>query len=258
MLNNSNSIINNKLYEEGISNSFSSYVYLDSQKPFMLFALDNANTDVKDKFMNVLNSSFEEIKENGINKFEYSNILKSFEISNSTAGESIDFAVNTLVELSTYWAVSGRTDYYSLYDDTFEALINDENQVILKRLADKISDPENSALVSAVPKPGLAEEIDGERYNYLAEMKAKMTDEEIEAMVEDTKAYNDWNNNPVHNNNVSIKPEQLPEPVPYPVAEVKKLGCISSYSSEISKDVGKYSLKFDIGSIKQEDLYYIG
>lgn len=258
MLNNSNSVINNKLYKEGISNSFSCYVYLDSQKPFMLFALDNANTDVKDKFMNVLNSSFEEIKENGINKSEYSNILKSFEISNSTAGESIDFAVNTLVELSTYWAVSGRTNYYSLYDDTFEALVNDENQVILKRLADKISDPKNSALVSAVPKPGLAEEIDEERYNYLAEMKANMTDEEIEVMVEDTKAYNEWNNNPVHNNNVSIKPEQLPEPTLYPAAEVKKLGSISSYSSEISKDVGKYSLKFDIGSIKQEDLYYIG
>ena len=256
ILNNDNSVIDKNLKEAGIIGSFSCDADFYSAKPLICFSLSNVNADIKDKFMSVIKASIKEISENGLGK-SYENVLKSLEINDALETESIEFSVNSAVNLACYWVASGKTDFFELSNKAFEELKADGSQQNAKELFKTLLEPENSALVAVVPKPGLAEEIEDERMQYLEDLKASMSDEEINKMIEDTKAYNEWNSKPIHNNNVSIKPNQLPEPEDYAEVNVKTLGAVESYSSQINNEVGRYSILFDASSVKQEDLYFL-
>ncbi len=254
MLNSDTSPINQKLQENGIYGSFNSSIVLDSYKPFIMFELDNTEADVREEFMDIVKESLEEISENGVGDL-YDNILKSVEISDLQQDESSTFGIDSAYTLSAYWAVTGKTDIFDLDNKVFEELKNDSGQTELKKLAKGLLEPENSALTATVPKPGLAEEIDSEREAYLAEMKSNMSDAEINEMIQETNEYNEWVDASLSNDNVSIEPVQLPEPTEYADVSIKTLGSVTSYSSEIEKSAGNYSVVFDISNIEQEDLY---
>ena len=256
VLSSDSSGLSRKLQDAGIYNSFGCFIYTDSYKPFMTFNLYNADPEIREDFMDIVKDSLKEITENGAGT-SYDYIMKNLEISESLQSENYDFGVNSAVLLSQYWAVTGKTDRFDIESKVFDEMKADKDQTIIKELAARLLEPENSAIVATVPKPGLAEEIDNERTEYLADMKENMSDAEIQTMVEETAEYNEWNANPVHNNNVSISPDQLPEPEAYPDVDVKTLGDVTNYSVEIERSVGKYSLAFDVSSIKQEDLYYL-
>ncbi len=256
VLSSNSSVLTRKLQEAGIYNSFGCSVVIDSYKPFMTFELYNANPEIREDFMNIVKDSLNEIAENGAGT-SYDNIMKNIEISESLQSESSSFGVNSAVLLSVYWAVTGETDLFDIDSEVFDEMKDDKNQTIIKELASRLLEPDNSALTATVPKPGLAEEINNERTEYLEDMKENMSDEEIEAMVEETEEYNQWNENTVQNNNVSISPDELPEPEEYPDVDVKTLGDVTNYSVEIERSVGRYSLAFDAGSVEQEDLYYL-
>ncbi|MCC8015695.1 MAG: insulinase family protein [Eubacterium sp.] len=254
MLNSDSSLINQRLQEKGIYGSFGASMEIGGSKPFIAFSLYNTEPDVREDFMNIVTDSLNEISENGVGDL-YNNILKSAEITDLLQDESTTFGIDSSIELSQYWAVTGKTDIFELENKAFEELKNDSSQTELKRLIKSLLNPENSALTAAVPKPGLAEEIDSEREAYLAEMKANMTEAEIEEMINETKEYNEWVNNSVSNNNVSIDPEQLPEPKEDNDVSIKTLGSVTSYSSEVEKSAGSYTVIFDVSNIAQEDLY---
>ena len=62
----------------------------------------------------------------------------------------------------------------------------------------------------------MAEAHDQALADYLVEMKANMTDEEITAMVEETAAFNEWNAEEQPNNDFLISPADLPDPAAAP------------------------------------------
>lgn len=256
VLNTNSSVLNRKLQEAGIFNSYSCSVTIDSYKPFMTFDLYNTNPEMRDDFMNVIKETLKEISENGAGS-SYDNIMKNIEISESLQSESSDFGVNSAVLLSGYWAATGKTDMFDIDMKAFDEMKADKNQIIVKDLASKLLKAENSAVVATVPKPGLAEEIDSERNEYLADMKENMSEAEIQNLIDETEEYNKWNSTPIHNNDVSIDPEQLPGPEEYPEVNVKTLGNVTNYSVETERNVGKYSLMFDVSTVEQEDLYYL-
>lgn len=257
VFNSENSIIRNNLNEAGIYNSFNCTVSLDSAKAFINFGLYNGDDSIKNQFKDVIDNSLKYIGENG-EPYAYTSEFKAMEISDALARENFDFGVNSALNLSIYWAETGKTDVFELENNVFNKLLNDKNQTELKRLATKISKPERSAFVTVIPKPGMAEEINAEREKYLSDMKANMSEAEINKMIEDTKAYNEWNNNPVHFNNIAIKPSELPSVSERPQVTASNINGIESYSSVVDKNVGAYSIRFSIDKIKQEDLYYLG
>lgn len=74
-----------------------------------------------------------------------------------------------------------------------DALYADGQQLTVRQMALNLLTPRRSALVTNVPTPGMAEAHDQALADYLVEMKANMTGEEITAMVEETAAFNEWN-----------------------------------------------------------------
>lgn len=256
MLNSGGSPLERKLKEAGINNAFNCNVNMEGSKPYICFELYNTNEDVKKQFENVVKETLKEVSQKGLGE-EYENTLTSSEITENLSKEDYDFGINSALTLSVYWAATGKTDIYDLDTEVFNELKADKTMSEVKRLAGSLLDPENSALVATVPKPGLADEIDSEREEYLSQMKEKMSEEEINALVKETEEYNKWSNESISNDNVSISPQQLPEPEDLENVSVTKSGEVTNYYAEAGNGIGSYSLIFDGGTISKEDLYYL-
>ncbi len=257
MFNNNNSIFNKKLSESDIQGSFYSSVDLYDAKPYITFSLNNTEGEYRDAFFDLVIESLEYIEQNGVGAAEYSNVLKSDDISSALGGESMDYPIDSLITVSIYWANTGKTDLFVQTDKASDELKSDTSQSMLKALTSELLSPDNSALVVVEPKPGLAEEIEAERRAYLDNMKASMTPEEINDLVEETNEFNKWNEISAPNDNVVITPDELPEPEQTNSVKTAQTEGFKSYSYTIDKNVGEYSLNFDASSIEQEDLPYL-
>ena len=50
-------------------------------------------------------------------------------------GETPHLGFHLSEDIGRFWSLTGRTDYYSLYEQSFETFSEDREQAILKRLA---------------------------------------------------------------------------------------------------------------------------
>ena len=110
--------------------------------------------------------------------------------------------------------------------------------------------PAASALVVTEPVPGLAEQMEEEKEQYLKEKLASMTAAEQKQLIEQTAAFHDWNSRERSNMDFLIGPGELPEPPESSPFTKRQWGTITCYTSPApSRDVGSYQLYFDISGI---------
>lgn len=257
MLSGNNSVFNKRLIESGIQGNFYCDVNMLDAKPYIVFSLSNTEGEYRDAFLKLVKECIDYTVLNGVGDAEYSNVLKSSEISSAMEGESIDYPINSLITASIYWSDTGDTDYFEQNEKAVAELKADTAQSILRSLVSELESPDNSALVVVEPRQGMVEEIEAERAEYLAKLKASMTADEINELVEETHRFNEWNEISAPNDSVSITPDELPEPDVPKEAKTRQTDGIKIYSYVIDKNVGDYSLRFDAGSIKQEELFYL-
>ena len=92
------------------------------------------------------------------------------------------------------WANTGSVNYYNNLIQNLNSITNKIGDRYLEDLNTKyIQNNNHAALVLTVPEPGLTEQLAEQHQVYLAELKASMSEEEIEKIVSDTQAYNEWN-----------------------------------------------------------------
>ena len=115
-------------------------------------------------------------------------------------------------DIGRFWSLTGRTDYYSLYERTFTHFSADQEQSILRRLAKQVLNPPSAVLSAAIPVPGLAEALEQERDRWLREKKASMSPKELQALIRETEDFKKWSAQDKSCLDFLIQPEQLPEP----------------------------------------------
>lgn len=108
------------------------------------------------------------------------------------------------------------------------------------------------------PVPGLAEQLEEEKEQYLNEKLASMTAAEQKQLIEETAAFHDWNSRQRSNMDFLIRPQELPEPAKPCSFTKRQRGTITCYTSPSpSRGVGSYQLYFDISRIEKDDLNYL-
>lgn len=108
------------------------------------------------------------------------------------------------------------------------------------------------------PVPGLAEQLEEEKEQYLNEKLASMTAAEQKQLIEETAAFHDWNSRQRSNMDFIIRPQDLPEPAKPCSFTKRQWGTITCYTSPSpSQGVGSYQLYFDISRIEKDDLNYL-
>lgn len=259
MLSRDNSVLNQNLREAGISDPVSAEMNLYEEKPMFAFVMQNTDQDKSQILKEVVEQTLTQISRSGIDRDLVDASLKDLEISGYTVMDNQTFFPDELLPaVSVQWAVQGQTDALQKKQSALSDLQADTEQKLIRQFSDRFLNAERSALVTTVPKPGLAEEIEQKQADYLADMKASMTEKELKKMIQDTQEFNEWNAFEQANSDFTISVKDLPDPEPPAEVNVTDLDGITSYTSPTEqKKVSSNRIYLDTGSIKQEDLHYI-
>ena len=257
LMNQLGSPLYNLRMERGIENDVSVGVRMDFAKPVLVFSMDYADPGQKDDLKSLAEDALGQVAAEGFDPAMLEMVMKMEErdskLTRNATGVGVGIVSNFLVQ----WARSGDPNFYRVYDQALSALYADSQQQTVRQMALDLLTPRRSALVTNVPTPGLAEEHDRALADYLVEMKANMTDEEIAAMVEETAAFNAWNAEEKPNNDFLISPADLPDPT-QPEWTKADVDGVTVYRGENElSGVGQYTVYFDLSGMSREDLEYL-
>lgn len=258
-LNQSTSVLNQALYDAGLMSQVSAYVSTDSAKPHLVFAVGNANPEDSAAFKAAVDDTLASIQAYGVDSYDLESYIKISELNDYAALQSSTAVVDGVIpSLLMKWTHTGKTDYLPESQRVFEEIAADADQTIFRSLAGELLRCEHSAMVTTVPKPGLAEERLAQQEAYLAEMKASMTPEELEQMVADTLAFDAWNDTKVSSSDFIIPVSDLPDPAPLPAfRKEEKDGAVYYTAAAENGNVAFNMVRFDTSAVPQEDLYYL-
>ncbi len=224
---------------------------------FTATSIDEAD---KDTFKQICDDALAALLADGVNEEVLHAMVVSKQFSDLMSLDSSSVYLNIVQTMVVYWTIFADRDAWTLAAD-FESNMTDYMTVEnLNEVARKYwSDLDTKVLAVTVPAPGLKEEKDAALRAKLDEMKAAMTPEEVEALVEQTKAYNAF----VEESNAVTMPEELnalsvetlPEEISYKEASETSVNGIRLITSEVDTPLIYISFQTDTSAIPFEDLF---
>ena len=258
LLNMNSSPMNQRLIEKDIQNPVYASIDTYCAKPILQFQMYYANEDQMQELKELVQETLQEVAEDGLAPEMMDAVLKQQKLSSVMLLDSDNAGVNIAPVIANDWVRTGRTDYYQQFDKVLSELAADTEQTEIRSAANAILEPRRSALVASIPSPGLAEEHDAELEQYLTDLKASMTPEEIDQMVEDTASFNEWNESEIPNNDFMIDPEILPDPEKLDTYTVSEKDGVTLYTGTVdSETAGRYRVYFDLTGMEREDIEYL-
>ncbi len=220
------------------------------------FTLDDADPEQAGAFKEAVLETLSEAAEQGLPDSVIESTLHTLRLRKALYPERTNIGAQGMTAGLVWFMLSGRTDYYELEKQAEESMREENAGVRVKALCKKLSEAKATCFVSAVPKPGLAEEILGEHEQYLQEMKDAMTDEELDAMISRTQEFDEWNASVMTNSDYLIDPASLPDPEKdAPVTCTASEG-ITLYSAPAElRGAAGHKLYFDTSALAKEDLF---
>ena len=258
LLNSGDSLFQTNLRAAGLG-SASVDLYIDTLKPFLLFQLAGANPEDAPAFRQAVEDTLNTICADGLDEALIQRTLKIGRFSQYLTQESSTMAVDLyFTDIMTYWASTGSTDFFLRQQQYLGEMAGPEGSGMLKQLARTLLDCADTALVTTVPQPGLAEELDARREEYLARKKAGMSPQQLEQLIQDTLAYDQWSQEEVTNSDFTIPVSDLPDPAPLPEFSRQTEEGITFYTADGGTEGIAYNrLLLDASALPQEDLPYL-
>ena len=224
------------------------------------FNASNVNPEDAELFVETVNSSLREIAENGFSQDLVDAEMASLFLSTALVGESAQAGINIVESISYLNALTGNPFRYL---ESVEALekIDEWNQqgLLAGAITDWLLDKETTALVTTYPDPGKQEEKQEALKAKLAEIKAGMSEEELQAIIDFTNApADDTDNTEMLASLKAVTVQSLPEEIrEYAVTEEDGEDGVRRIDVEANVDgIGQVALTFDASGLPQELLHY--
>lgn len=164
-------------------------------EPILAFKASNIDESDKDLFKSIVDESINEIMSNGFDEAVIDAYSASFERSILLSGESAEnIGINNINNINNMWSALGDPlEYFDYLDYVFDLKENTSGNKLETLLEKYVVNSDRSALVVNVPDENLAAEKETALKNKLADIKSKMTDEEINEIVKRTTESNKEN-----------------------------------------------------------------
>ena len=169
--------------------------FIDSfVQPVFMFTAEGTDESRKDEFKAIVDDAISDLAANGCDKDLVKATISAVLLSYSNITEARNIGVNLSMSISTMWANTGSVNYFNNLLKNIRGISEKIDEDYLEGLAEKyILKNNHAALVTTVLEPGLAEQLAIQQQTYLAGLKASMSEQEIEKIINDTEAYNEWN-----------------------------------------------------------------
>lgn len=233
-------------------------VYLDTLliRPVLKFRLFNGDRELKEPFLHAVRQALSEIHKKGISEELFRSSIKENRMTDSLAREGVHLGYHVAEEIGAYWSLTGKTDYFSLYERGFErfSMSIEKGQILIREMAEEALSPKISALTVTFPVPGLAETLEKKRNQFLEQKKAHMGRKEAEQLIKATRDFERWNQTELKNRGFLISPKELPAPPDCPPIFKERRQTITGYFSPVfSALTGSYQIYFDLSFLPPEE-----
>lgn len=236
-------------------------------QPVITFSAQNADAGKANEFQALVDDCIADLIKNGFDKEMVDATISATLLSSSNITEMSNLGVNLGTSVSLLWANYDSFDYYNDVLQIIESISKKVGEGYMEDLTSKyLRENNHAALVTTIPEAGLTEKQAEQELQYLADLKASMTSEEIEKIVNDTKAYNAWNDRQTNEaeqavvkNLQVVKVEDLPVEVKkYDIKDTLYTDGVRIMSAQADVGAtGLTSLVLDTSGVPAEKLHFL-
>lgn len=174
------------LQEAGIGRDYYAY-YDDLQQVFMQIRATNANASDKQKFIDIVTSTLQDVVKNGVDKAAVEGTLNRKEF-NLREGNDAQKGLNHAFGLINGWFFADDPFLGIEYEKPLAELKQGIKEGYLEEVIQKYFLDNNHVLaLDLQPKPGLEKEINKKAEQELAAYKASLSEEEIQQLIKETE-----------------------------------------------------------------------
>ena len=209
--------------------------------PTLVFQMLGAQESDRDEFKAIVDDTVAELLENGADQETLAAVCQnrrfSVELSNGDPSRGLAFAE----DVTTRWAHDGDVTAYQTEYEVFDKLSEYVESGAFDAIFRKyMTNPARSVLLVTVTEPGLQEQQDAELAQKLADMKAAMTDEELDALIARTADFAAWTEENANSTMIdqmkAVSAQDLPEELTVYTAETKDADGVRMITS--TADIG--------------------
>ena len=169
--------------------SFGSYIEIDGPEDMITFIAMNVNPEDADTFREIVDSSLEEISETGFSDELVDAVMNSVAMSVRLTGESSDIGVDLIDSFASYYASRGSVFGYADYVDALYKFEEWNNEgLYAKAIKDRLLNADITVMSTTSPEAGAREELDAKEKERLANVKASMSEAELQAIIDATNS----------------------------------------------------------------------
>ena len=182
-----------RLMETGIGSDYWFYFDESTLQPSMYIGTDYADQERSQELYDTVQTVLNEVVTNGIDQELLDAIVSSELMKSRLSAESSTKGLNLLVEVIMSWQMRNDPLFTARKSSEIEeiaALTKDGffEEIIRKYFLDN----KNAVVFTAYPEPGGLEKEEAQLKEDMAAKKAVMSEEEIDELITETKAYNEW------------------------------------------------------------------
>ncbi len=230
--------------------------------PLVHFVLEGANPEDAEVFQKLVDEELRRVSREGFDEEISKTVIANARFSLLMLPETQSLGVNMSASLGSRWSLDGKLTYFNDYASAIKGMEARAAAGDLAELVkDSLSGNERRALVVTSPAPGGAEAEAAELAGSLAEYKESLTAQEIQALVEETRAMAEWSAEEppaeMVKNLQAVTVDGLPEEVrTYAITDetvdgVRRL----SAACEVG-EIGLTTLGFPSAFVKTDDIPY--
>ena len=244
------------------SGTFASYIELDAPEDAIVFYAANINPEDAAVFKATVDSVLAELAETGFAQDLVDGVMASVSMSVKLSREDSSAGVNLIAAgpLVSCYAATGDPFNYLDYVAGLENMDAWNQEGLYKAAISKwLLGSSTTALATTYPEPGLREELDAAEAARLAEVKASLSEEELQAIIDQTNAEKQEEDASAYVAQlqavtVSSLPEEMRE---YTLVDETGEDGIRRLTSQAEVDgVGQILLLLDAAGLPQEDIHW--
>lgn len=246
------------LYASGIGSDYYAEGYLCGTQYCMLFTADEADAARAEEFKDIITESLSTMIEDGFDQEVLDSIFAKNELSNALISNEEGLGIT----MASVFAQVVDSGYVELLDksagmEAAQALCRDGG---LETLLEKyVLENTHAALILTTPKAGLLEEQEAAETKRLADIKASMSQEELEQIIADTKAFNQWSteNGSVPETLSKLRtenPDTVQAEIPVYETAVLDVDGATLYTADVEGEAAYCEYIFDISHLTADEI----
>ena len=235
------------------------------QQPVFSIVVKNSSLDKKDEFYQIVMDSLDKLVKDGIDKKLIEGAINSreFELREADFGghsKGLLYATESLKS----WLYDGSPFAYLKYEEELQNVKKALTTSYLEDIIQKhLLDNTHATLIIMEPKAGLTKKSANILKDKLAKFKASLSDEQIQALINNTNKLQEMQVTPDQAENLEKIPtlalSDLDKQVDFPEYEVKKENNTDFIlTPELTNQIGYINMYYDLRGIDKDLIPYVG